>query len=87
MVSPVLVTVIGLAAGGLTTSALIPQAVRIWRTKSAKDVSLSMLITMVLGIILWIVFGVLKSELAIIIANVVALVVAVTILVLKLKHG
>lgn len=87
MLSPTLVTAIGLAAGTLTTSALVPQAVKIWKTKSAKDISLLTMITMSLGIVLWIVFGILKSEIAIILPNAVALVVALTILILKLRHG
>jgi MtN3 and saliva related transmembrane protein len=87
MISPTLVTAIGLAAGALTTSALIPQAVRIWRTKSAKDVSLTMLIVMVIGIILWIAFGLLRSEFAIIVTNAVALVIAIGLLVLKIRHS
>lgn len=87
MLSPTLVTGIGLAAGALTTSALIPQAVRIWRTKSAKDVSLTMLIVMVIGIILWIAFGLLRSEFAIIVTNAFALVIALMLLFLKLRHS
>jgi MtN3 and saliva related transmembrane protein len=87
MISPTLVTAIGLAAGALTTSALVPQAVRIWRTKSAKDVSLTMLIVMVIGIILWIAFGLLRSEFAIIVTNAVALVIAIGLLVLKIRHS
>jgi MtN3 and saliva related transmembrane protein len=87
MISPTLVTAIGLAAGALTTSALIPQAVRIWRTKSAKDVSLTMLIVMVIGIIPWIAFGLLRSEFAIIVTNAVALVIAIGLLVLKIRHS
>jgi MtN3 and saliva related transmembrane protein len=87
MFSPGLVTAIGFIAGTLTTSALIPQAVRIWRTKRAKDVSLAMVVTMNSGIVLWILYGVLRHELAIITANAVALVIALSILFLKLRNG
>jgi MtN3 and saliva related transmembrane protein len=87
MVDTAVATAIGLLAGGLTTSALVPQAYKIWRTRSAKDISLLTMVAMSLGIVLWIVFGIIKAEIAIIIPNAVALVVAVTILLLKLRHG
>jgi MtN3 and saliva related transmembrane protein len=50
-----LTTAIGLAAGLLTTVSLIPQVTKIWKTKSAKDVSRKMFIAFCVGVALWLV--------------------------------
>ena len=44
------VTLIGLLAGTLTTIAFIPQLQQTWRTRSANDVSLGMLLTFIIGV-------------------------------------
>jgi MtN3 and saliva related transmembrane protein len=69
------VTLLGLLAGTLTTVAFFPQLLKTWRTKSAADVSLGMLITFCIGVFLWLVYGFLLGALPIILANLVTLVV------------
>ena len=66
-------TLIGLAAGTCTTVAFVPQALKAWRTRSTKDVSLSMFVLMVTGIVLWLIYGALLGDLPLIVANVAAL--------------
>jgi MtN3 and saliva related transmembrane protein len=80
------ILIIGLAAATLTTSAFFPQAVRIWKLKEAKDISLITFIVLSLGVFLWLVYGILKSDIAIILANAVTLVLALTILYFKVKY-
>ena len=81
------VTWLGLLAGTLTTVAFFPQLLKTWRTKSAADVSLGMLVTFCIGVFLWLVYGILLGALPIIAANVVTLVLAGLILALKLRYG
>jgi MtN3 and saliva related transmembrane protein len=81
------VTWLGLLAGTLTTVAFFPQLLKTWRTKSAADVSLGMLVTFCIGVFLWLVYGILLGALPIILANVVTLVLAGLILALKLRYG
>ncbi|BAQ66910.1 SemiSWEET transporter [Geminocystis sp. NIES-3709] len=81
-----LVTIIGLMAGSLTTISFLPQVIKTWRSKSAKDISLSMFLSFCLGVLLWIIYGFLLGELPIIIANFITLVLAGTILFFKLKY-
>lgn len=81
------VTWLGLLAGTLTTVAFFPQLLKTWRTKSAADVSLGMLVTFCIGVFLWLVYGILLGALPIILANGVTLVLAGMILVLKLRFG
>ena len=77
-------TIIGLAAGFCTTVAFLPQAVKTWRTKSAKDLSLGMYLIFCTGVALWLTYGILICDLPIILTNVVTLILALSILYFKL---
>ena len=77
---------LGYAAGFLTTIAFVPQVLKIWRTKSAKDVSLATFAAFTLGVVLWLLYGIARQEPPIIIWNSVTLVLAVAILVMKVKY-
>lgn len=81
-----LVTIIGLIAGSLTTVSFLPQVIKTWRSKSAKDISLSMFLSFCIGVLLWIIYGLLLGELPIIIANFITLILAGTILFFKFKY-
>lgn len=70
----VMIEVIGLTAGVLTTTAFIPQVMKIYRTKSGEDISARMIIRFSAGIVLWLVYGVLLRSLPLILSNVVTLV-------------
>ena len=84
---PNLAELIGIIAGLLTTVAFLPQAVKIWRSKSAKDVSLAMFLCFCAGIVLWVIYGFMLGALPVILANVVTLCIAATILVFKIRYG
>lgn len=81
------ITVLGLAAGTLTTVAFLPQLVKTWKTKSAGDVSFGMLATFTTGVFLWLLYGISIDSLPVIAANAVTLLLAGLILVLKVKYG
>ena len=78
-------TWIGMAAALLTTAAYAPQAIKAWRTRSTKDVSLAMFTMMVSGITLWLIYGILINDIPLILANTVTLVLASAILVAKIR--
>ena len=77
--------IIGLAAGVLTASSLIPQVVKTWKEKKAEDVSLLMLVILLSGIVLWIVYGIKREDLPIIATNSVSLLVNSIMIVLRIK--
>lgn len=77
---------LGLLAGVLTTASLIPQVTKIWKTKSARDVSLKMFVAFCVGVGLWLAYGIIKAEAAIIITNAATLLLGAAILVMKLKY-
>ncbi|WP_234567404.1 SemiSWEET transporter [Rhodohalobacter sp. 614A] len=80
-----LFTLIGLAAGFCTTIAFLPQAIKTWKSKSAKDLSLGMYSVFCLGVLLWLVYGILTDDLPIIITNLVTIILAASILYFKLS--
>jgi MtN3 and saliva related transmembrane protein len=80
------VTWLGLLAGTLTTIAFIPQLQQTWKTRSAQDVSLGMLLTFITGVALWLTYGLLLGALPIILANLITLVLTLGILGLKLYY-
>ncbi len=80
------ITILGLVAASLTTFSFLPQMLKTWQTKSAKDVSFVMLICFNLGIFLWLVYGIYLSALPIILANVVTLFFNLIILWLKIRY-
>lgn len=79
-------TLIGLAAGTLTTSAFIPQVVRTWKTRSTRDISLGMFVAFCAGIALWTAYGFLIHSVPVIITNSITFILASIILVLKIRH-
>jgi len=78
---------IGFIAALLTTVSFVPQVLKIWRTRSAKDISLGMYSLFTLGIAAWLVYGVLIDSWPVILANLVTLVLAGSVLVMKLKFA
>ena len=77
---------IGYAAAFCTTSAYVPQVLRVWRTRSTRDISLRMFLVLVTGLSLWLTYGLTKGELPIVIANGITLTLAGTILFFKLRY-
>ena len=77
---------IGFFAAFCTTLAFFPQAVKVWKSKSTKDISLYMFIIFTTGVISWLIYGILISDLPIIFANAVTLIFSLFILICKLKY-
>lgn len=80
------VTMIGLAAAAITVVSLFPQLVKIWKTKSTKDLSLGMFLLFCGGVFLWFVYGILLQDLPIIIANFLGFIQTLIILIFKVKY-
>lgn len=76
---------LGLVAACLTTSSFLPQAIRIWRTRSARDVSLAMYVMMAAGNSLWLTYGILIGSVSMIFANATCLLMVVSVLGLKIR--
>ena len=78
---------IGYAAGICLAVANFPQVLKVWKTKSADDLSLRMLLLLITGLSLWCLFGVLKADLPLIVGNGMSLSLVTALLVMKLRFG
>jgi len=81
-----IITAIGLMAAAFTTISLLPQLIKIWKTKSTKDISSGMFLLYCGGVFLWFVYGVYISNSPIIIANSIAFIQAFIVLIFKMKY-
>ncbi|HIK27508.1 MAG: SemiSWEET transporter [Oscillatoriaceae bacterium SKW80] len=80
------ITAVGFAAATCTTIAFLPQLIKTWQSKSAKDVSFGMLIFFCSGVFMWLIYGILIKSWPVIFANVLTLTFNLIILYLKIKY-
>jgi MtN3 and saliva related transmembrane protein len=76
---------LGLIAGTLTTASFIPQVIKIWRTKSARDLSWGMAGVFTAGTFFWLIYGIRAGALSIIIANAITFSLSLSICIMKFK--
>lgn len=78
---------IGFIAAILTTASFLPQVLKVWLTRSARDVSLGMYSLLSVGVFTWLIYGLSIHSLPIILSNLITLLLAASVLVMKLKFG
>lgn len=81
------VEILGLAAGTISSITFLPQVIKIWQTKSAKDLSMPMLLLLVLGVSMWLTYGILIKNTPVIYTNSMVLFMTVIMLFFKLKYN
>lgn len=84
--TPHWVDVTGFAAAFCTTTAFIPQLVRVVRLKSARDISLGTFLLFSIGVFLWLLYGIYSGSRPVIASNGFTLILSISILILKLKY-
>ena len=77
---------LGVSAGTLTTAAFVPQALKIWRSKSAEDVSYGMFLIFSTGVLLWLLYGIAIGAAPVIITNAITLALSILIVILKIRY-
>ena len=77
----------GFLAALLTTIAFLPQVYKTWKTKSADDVSFTMLILFITGLICWIIYGLKIDSIPIVLANIITFIFNFSILILKINYS
>jgi len=80
------VDLLGYAACAVTTLTFIPQVIKTWREKSAKNVSLMMFIIAFINEVMWIAYGVLRPDMVIVVTNVIMISLCSVMISLKLKY-
>lgn len=79
--------ILGYAAGAITSLTFLPQVIKTWKDKSAKDVSLLMFIIAAVNEVMWIVYGALLDNWVIILTNAIVLAMSLTMIFLKLRYN
>ena len=77
---------IGFFAAFCTTFAFLPQAIKVYKTKSTKDISLYMFLIFTIGVLSWLIYGLIINDWPVILANAVTLILSFFILIFKLKY-
>ena len=81
-----MIEILGFTAALLTTISFLPQAIKVWKTRSAEDLSLAMFLLFTIGVFLWLIYGIMLNNYPVIISNSFTLVFALSILAFKVKE-
>ena len=74
----------GYVAAFFTTSAFLPQAIKVVKTRNTEGISLWMYIIFTLGVACWLIYGLIIHVFPIIIANAITLIQSIIILYFKI---
>ena len=77
---------VGFFAALCTTIAFLPQAIKVYKTKSTKDISLLMFLIFTIGVFSWLIYGLIINDYPVILANAVTLILSLFILLYKIKY-
>ena len=80
------VEILGYAAGAITCLTFLPQVLKTWKSKSAKDVALNMFLIAAVNEVMWIVYGALLNNWVIILTNAVVLSMSLMMIWLKFRY-
>ena len=75
---------IGIFAGILTTISFIPQVIKVWSNRSAKDLSAWWLLIFFIGVSSWLIYGFLIFDFPIVIANAATIFLLLFIIIAKI---
>ena len=78
---------LGFVGGFLTTIGMVPQVWRLFRLKSAHEISLTFSVLFVIGIAFWLLYGIERGLMSVIIWNGISLALGACMLYAKLKWG
>jgi MtN3 and saliva related transmembrane protein len=80
------VDILGYAACAVTALTFLPQVIKTWQEKSAKNVSLMMFVIAFVNEVMWIAYGVLRNDMVIIVTNIIMISMCSIMLFLKWKY-
>ncbi|HQW42726.1 MAG: SemiSWEET transporter [Chitinophagaceae bacterium] len=78
------VDILGYSAGAITSLTFLPQVIKTWKEKSAKDISLLMFLIAAINEVMWIWYGALLDNWVIILTN--AIVLSMSLIMIWLKY-
>ena len=78
---------LGFVAGALVTCSIIPQLIRVFQLRSAREISMLFTTLLLLGVITWLAYGVSLRLTPVILWNSVGAILVAILLYAKLKYG
>ena len=78
---------LGYIGGILTTFCYVPQIIRVFRLRSAKEISLLFTILLLVGVVVWLFYGIFLSLAPVVLWNSIAVVIVAALLYAKMKYG
>jgi MtN3 and saliva related transmembrane protein len=73
----------GYVAGICSTIAFLPQVIKTWNSRSARDISWGLLFLLFVGVSLWSLYGVINFDIPIIAANVLTGLLVASLIIMK----
>lgn len=73
--------ILGLVAGGITSIAMLPQLIKVLKSKDVEDLSWMMITSLIIGLSLWVWYGIIQEEWPIILSNAFAVLVNISLLI------
>lgn len=80
------ITIVGLAASICTGTSMLPQLIKLIKSKKADDISYAMLTILMAGLALWVLYGFMKEDYIIIISNGFSFLVAALIVLFSVRY-
>ncbi len=78
---------LGLVAGVFTTFAVVPQIMRVYKLKSAREISVLFTSALLIGVIIWLAYGIVLGLTPLIVWNAIGAVLNGWLLLTKLRYG
>lgn len=82
-----LAEILGLVGGALVTFSMIPQVIRVFKLRSAREISLLFTMLLWLGMVFWLAYGIYLDLIPIILWNAVSLILVALLMYAKLMFG
>lgn len=79
--------IIGYLGGIFSSVSFLPQVMRIWKTKSAHDLSMATLLLLATNVSLWLSYGIFIGSVPLWLTNAIVLVMVLTMIGFKVKFG
>ena len=77
---------VGIVAGILTSASLLPQFIKLLKTKRAEDISLFFLFLLTCGLAMWVWYGIIREDIPIVVTNAFSLLLNGLIIVFGIRY-
>lgn len=79
--------ILGLFAGGVIAVSFLPQIIKLFRLKSAREISLPFTLLQLCGGFMWLAYGIILSLPAVTITNIVNIILVLLMVIARIKYG